>query len=618
MIIKDNIRRQIMRKSRLFMSVAAACLAGTMAVTGFAATEHWNDNSGKKAISDEWSQWKTKWETIKTDYEKVSMVPGADATKLNYAWYSKKADEAKVRISTNVDMSKTTEADGSNTYSENYKEFTGTSKEYKKIDDVTYYANKVTITELKENTTYYYQCLVDGKWTSVKKFKTGDTSNFSFLYVGDPQIGASKGQTPTESSEAQSADIAARNDAFSWNKTLTAAISEHSDVDFIVSAGDQINNTGDDNGQEREYAGFLSADVLSNVPVAPTIGNHDSKFANYQNHFNVPNAYTEEQNATPAGNDYYYTYGDVLFIVLNTNNYNCADHEALIKKAEQAAPNAKWKIVTFHHDIYGSGYDHSDSDGIVLRTQLTTLLDKYDIDVVLQGHDHTYSRSYMLTSDGNTHTAYTKDNVKDEYLNVKDGKTDDSAALSSKQEYLNQNLCYKIVDKTQGTINNPEGVLYMEANSATGSKYYNLISTQQDYIAERSQTWTPTYSVVNVTSDSFTINTYDVNTGDKIDNSFTITKKAEDKKDDTTKDNVEVKSIKLNKTKVTLSKGKKVKLKATVAPSNATDKNVTFTSSNTKVATVNAKGVVTAKKAGKATITAKAGTKKATCKIVVK
>lgn len=607
-----------MRKSRLFMSAAAACLAGTMAVTGFAATEHWNDNSGKKAISDEWSQWKTKWETIKTDYEKISMVPGADATKLNYAWYSKKADEAKVRISTNVDMSKTTEADGSNTYSENYKEFTGTSKEYKKIDDVTYYANKVTITELKENTTYYYQCLVDGKWTSVKKFKTGDTSNFSFLYVGDPQIGASKGQTPTESSEAQSADIAARNDAFSWNKTLTAAISEHSDVDFIVSAGDQINNTGDDNGQEREYAGFLSADVLSNVPVAPTIGNHDSKFANYQNHFNVPNAYTKEQNATPAGNDYYYTYGDVLFIVLNTNNYNCADHEALIKKAEQAAPNAKWKIVTFHHDIYGSGYDHSDSDGIVLRTQLTTLLDKYDIDVVLQGHDHTYSRSYMLTSDGNTHTAYTKDNVKDEYLNVKDGKTDDSAALSSKQEYLNQNLCYKIVDKTQGTINNPEGVLYMEANSATGSKYYNLISTQQDYIAERSQTWTPTYSVVNVTSDSFTINTYDVNTGDKIDNSFTITKKAEDKKDDTTKDNVAVKSIKLNKTKVTLSKGKKVKLKATVAHSNATDKNVTFTSSNTKVATVNAKGVVTAKKAGKATITAKAGTKKATCKIVVK
>ena len=613
----DNTRRKIMRKSRLFMSAAAACLAGTMAVTGFAATEHWNDNSGKKAISDEWSQWKTKWETIKTDYEKVSMVPGADATKMNYAWYSKTADEAKVRVSTNADMSKTTEKDGSNTYSENYKEFTGTSKEYKKIDDVTYYANKVTITDLKENTTYYYQCLVDGKWTAAKKFRTGDTSNFSFLYVGDPQIGASKGQTPTEGSEAQSESIAARNDAFSWNKTLTAAMSDHSDVDFIVSAGDQINNTGDDNGQEYEYAGFLSANALSNIPVAPTIGNHDSKFANFQNHFNVPNAYTEEKDATPAGNDYYYTYGDALFIVLNTNNYNCADHEALIKKAEAAAPNAKWKIVTFHHDIYGSGYDHSDSDGIVLRTQLTTLLDKYDIDVVLQGHDHTYSRSYMLTSDGKAHTAYTKENVKDEYLNVKDGKTEDSNALQSKKDYLEQNLCYKIVDKTQGTINNPQGVLYMEANSATGSKYYNLISTQQDYIADRSQTWTPTYSVVNVTKDSFTINTYDVNTGDKIDKSFTITKKKETNNDDTSKNNT-VKSIKLNKTKAVLNKGDKITLKATVTPSNAIDKKVKFTSSDKSVATVSSKGVVTAKKAGKVTITAKAGTKTASCNITVK
>lgn len=510
-----------MRKSRLFMSAAAACLAGTMAVTGFAATEHWNDNSGKKAISDEWSQWKTKWETIKTDYEKVSMVPGADATKLNYAWYSKKADEAKVRISTNVDMSKTTEADGSNTYSENYKEFTGTSKEYKKIDDVTYYANKVTITELKENTTYYYQCLVDGKWTSVKKFKTGDTSNFSFLYVGDPQIGASKGQTPTESSEAQSADIAARNDAFSWNKTLTAAISEHSDVDFIVSAGDQINNTGDDNGQEREYAGFLSADVLSNVPVAPTIGNHDSKFANYQNHFNVPNAYTEEQNATPAGNDYYYTYGDVLFIVLNTNNYNCADHEALIKKAEQAAPNAKWKIVTFHHDIYGSGYDHSDSDGIVLRTQLTTLLDKYDIDVVLQGHDHTYSRTYQITSDGSEHSSYTKA-----------PSSSDAEAFSS---YLKDNLCYTLTTGSDDTTKaiDPKGTVYFEANSATGSKYYQLIGTQQDYIAARCQSWRPTYSVIDITDTTLTVKTYDAATNEElvadggVKTAYTIVKQAD-------------------------------------------------------------------------------------------
>lgn len=52
--------------------------------------------------------------------------------------------------------------------------------------------------------------------------------------------------------------------------------------------------------------------------------------------------------------------------------------------------------MVFHQDIYGSGYDHSDSDGMVLRTQLTPLMDKYKIDVVMQGHDHTYSRTFQL------------------------------------------------------------------------------------------------------------------------------------------------------------------------------------------------------------------------------
>lgn len=64
-----------------------------------------------------------------------------------------------------------------------------------------------------------------------------------------------------------------------------------------------------------------------------------------------------------------------------------------------------------------------------------------------------------------------------------------------------------------------------------------------------------------------------------------------------------------------IAAGKKVKLKASIAPSNATDKSVTWTSSNKKVATVNAKGLVTFKKnaGGKKvtiTATAKDGSKK--------
>lgn len=133
-------------------------------------------------------------------------------------------------------------------------------------------------------------------------------------------------------------------------------------------------------------------------------------------------------------------------------------------------------------------------------------MDKYDVDVVLQGHDHTYSRTYQLSGDGASHTAYDKDNY------------------STASDFLSQNECYDIDSNVVGgTIVNPEGTVYLEANSATGSKYYNLIATQQDYIAERSQTWTPSYSVVDVTANTFSITAYDASTGDVLDGSSTYT-----------------------------------------------------------------------------------------------
>lgn len=78
--------------------------------------------------------------------------------------------------------------------------------------------------------------------------------------------------------------------------------------------------------------------------------------------------------------------------------------------------------------------------------------------------------------------------------------------------------------------------------------------------------------------------------------------------------------VKLNKAKATVKKGKSITLKATINPSNANNKAVTWKTSNKKVATVNAKGKVVAKKRGNATITVitKDGKKTAKCKIIVK
>ena len=82
---------------------------------------------------------------------------------------------------------------------------------------------------------------------------------------------------------------------------------------------------------------------------------------------------------------------------------------------------------------------------------------------------------------------------------------------------------------------------------------------------------------------------------------------------------VPVKSVRFNSSVVTLVKGKETTLKYKINPSNATNKKVSFKSSNKKVATVSKKGVVKAKKAGttRITITTADGKKKATCNVRV-
>ena len=81
-------------------------------------------------------------------------------------------------------------------------------------------------------------------------------------------------------------------------------------------------------------------------------------------------------------------------------------------------------------------------------------------------------------------------------------------------------------------------------------------------------------------------------------------------------DPIAVEGITLDKTTATVEEGATVTLTATVTPDNATDKTVTWSTSNETIATVSG-GVVTGVKAGEVTITAKAGDKSATCTVTV-
>ncbi|SEW14544.1 3',5'-cyclic AMP phosphodiesterase CpdA [[Clostridium] fimetarium] len=464
-----------------------------------------------------WASWKTDWDKIRKNYEQVALTPGKDASELNFGWYSYTEETPAVRL---------TDSQGNVTGQTFYgvQDKNSLSSVTENAVTTNLYPNKVKITGITKATTYYYQYFLDGGWSETFTYKSQNTDAFSVLYVGDPQIGASVGQAATETNAfTNTTEYYARNDAYNWNQTLNNAIKANPKLSFILSAGDQINQTSVDSAvkileQQVEYSGFLYPSALRSIPIATVIGNHDSGSVNYKNHFNNPNSFTEEVGASTAGNDYFFSYGDALFVCINTNNYNCQTHKDLIDKAISAYPNAKWKVLMFHQDIYGSGADHSDSDGMILRTQLTPIIDKAGFDVVLQGHDHTYSRSYQISSDSNTYTAF--------------GKTVDTKSSA----FLTQNAaCYNILTNIASTnkVINPKGTVYFEANSSTGSKFYQLITTQQNYIAARSQSWKPTYSVIDINDVSLTVRTYDAATNKElvadggIQTAYTIVKSVE-------------------------------------------------------------------------------------------
>ena len=471
----------------------AALLAAMLAVSSIAGTAlAYGEDGGAGTYpsltfaKDAFTTWRAaQWESEKDDSGKIVMTPGKTESDLNFAWYSQAKGTPAVRIATSeAGLAAATPV-------------TGTATDYTRTNGTNTYvaSNKVSLSGMiAPETTYYYQYTDDVNtqnptWSNTETYTSHKTDTFQALYVGDPQIGASKigGDDDTTFD-----DIAV--DTYSWNKTLNQAMVTAPNASFLLSAGDQVDFAGVDssdskNRREREYAGYLFPEVLRSLPVATTIGNHESLGTDYQHHFNNPN--TEDNlGATASGSDYYFSYGDALFISLNSNNRNTAEHEALLQKAVESHSDAKWKVVMFHHDIYGSGEPHSDVDGANLRILFAPLMDEFDIDVCLTGHDHSYARTFQIL----------------------DGKVidygEDVADLG---------------DGSPDGIADPEGTLYLAAGSASGSKFYALNATKQYYVAERSNHEVPTFSTIDFSGNQLTVKTYDYD-GNKYADDFTITK----------------------------------------------------------------------------------------------
>ena len=135
----------------------------------------------------------------------------------------------------------------------------------------------------------------------------------------------------------------------------------------------------------------------------------------------------------------------------------------------------------------------TEGDIVQLRTGLSPIFKQLGIDVVLQGHDHVYARSYIMGGeDGMTADVQ---------------KTEDGKALTD--------------------IYQPDGVQYVTLNSGSGSKFYNITNEAFTYTAVQNQEKVPNYSKVEVTPDTFTVTTYRTSDQSVVD-TFTLHKEKKD------------------------------------------------------------------------------------------
>ncbi|MFF2889514.1 S-layer homology domain-containing protein [Paenibacillus sp. NPDC057967] len=339
---------------------------------------------------------------------------------------------------------------------------------------ISYASHKATATGLKPNTTYSYR-LGDGQeghWSEIRTFKTANPSAdaFQFLYMTDTQ-----GTTAS--------------DYVTWKHTLDEAMKTFPASEFFTLTGDLV-----DHGDiEDQWMWLLNTpqDTLRSLPFVPALGNHESKLNNnFWYHFNVPNvSYT---GAKPDGSVYSFEYGDAQFMIINTEYNEVNGVDVVYKKqeewlrAEAAKSNKPWKIVLFHKSPYSVASHTNDSDVLFFRDKLTKLFDEIGIDVVLSGHDHTYTRTYPMYDN-----APQKDTVKD----------------------------------ADGSMLNPLGTMYLVSNAA-GDKRYTPKAGPFPFAEKYGQPGTEMFTGITVTDNvmSFQVYTTSENGSTELYDEFSIKK----------------------------------------------------------------------------------------------
>ena len=311
-------------------------------------------------------EWDTLYSSLKDDNTLPMLCAGADETKLGLVWHTPAASaKPEVKVSKSSDMTDAVTFTGQTDPSENEDQL----------------VCRVDITGIEENTTYYYQWYTGENWSEVCEYKSNSFDSYKMMVIGDIQIG---GQTDEATKQSE--------DGFTWQGVLAEAMTKNPDISFLLSPGD---NTSTGKGAN-EWQTLLMPPLVRNLPLALAIGNHDKKGMMYDYYTHMPNEFYGKY-FTGLDRDFYFTYGDVLYLVFDATSPSAADHMAMAKKAVEENPDTKWRIGVMHQALFGPAYGSLDPEtGILLNAVFTPIFDTYDLDLVLTGHSHLQGRSHFM------------------------------------------------------------------------------------------------------------------------------------------------------------------------------------------------------------------------------
>jgi hypothetical protein len=230
--------------------------------------------------------------------------------------------------------------------------------------------HSVTFTELKPDTQYVYRVGDGFNWSEWNQFRTAAAgpAPLEFIYLGDAQ-----------------------NDLYSlWSRVIRAGFADAPKARFILHAGDLINNPNRDDqwGEWHNGAGWINR----SIPSVPTPGNHEYGGRVLNTHWRPQ--FTLPTNGLPSlpETNYYLDIQGVRVVSLDSNGKHAEQAEWLDKLLANN-PN-QWTILTFHHPVLSTAKGR---DNKVMREAWQPIIDKYKVDMVLTGHDHTYGRSNLQT-----------------------------------------------------------------------------------------------------------------------------------------------------------------------------------------------------------------------------